>query len=718
MAQCIRSRSTHVTPFAATKGKPERTAWLSVLVSTYNWGLWSFLVVLLFAQVFGIFWSTVTSVQHVFYGQTPSKGLYSIEGYNDEPYSDRMIACVLQGRLYKPIQLAEALRSSKAVVVDTNGTAINGYRVCARNQIQPDSTMYSKYAARCDAIAATMDGIFDSCSKLGYNITRDALRIVEDVQSSTMRLLTHSLPVLIMPYWDDAVPARYAVPGWDGSACVFRLSGKYDDEAQSHAYLRGISRSLREKKTSEWLGRPGGVWRNGWYEDATGMKWYSDLITSDPTNEYNILQRQFDTITGTELDRANASAWTGTPSTQPWGDSLAITETELWMNSIAVSNGSRYGLFLYEAAHHISVVSRYSIDTLVSNLSLGLLLLRWLISIVAFQNSVKAGASSLVAIGAGSVSGSRYFSCLPLVLLPRLKTTFAAFCSIGCQFEGEQKALAETWFVVYPAIGEFALFYFSVLSLLAKLLGRRINDVLFGPTLVFFSFMHFFRFALAQSGWFEFDGRISTVVLSADFDEMRLLDFFTTDAALRMNGNIKSLFLIKIAVLGLNLVPFCYAKPASRRCVSRGFTSTLLEIEDAVAIRAYTVGGLGRAFQYDHNRNDGQMETIPQDLPPPCDARTSSTFPLRLLSCYELVRLGYVVLGEKYLISVNDWLWFMLVSPLRSHQPFSNLNLCVYTVKQEEDGTSRVDKQPHFCWVGDPKFKDIRCLDISLRQFR
>lgn len=662
---------------------------------------------ILFAQVFGIFWSKVTSEQKLIYGQHPRNGFYRIEGSNDEPYSDRLIACVRQGRMYKPVQLNDALSSSNAIVVDTNGTAINGYRVCARHEMSLDSTAVNRYATACNALAETLDGIFSSCTALGYTVTRDALRVVDDVQSSTMKLVLKSLPVLIMPFWDNGFIGRYVVPGWDGSACVFRLSGKYEIETSSVAYLRGISRSFRESKTVEWLGRPGGVWRNGWYEDPDGMKWYSDVFSTIGSSEY-ARQRQFDTIDFREMSCTNALVCEDTPLVQVWGDSLSYSESAEWFHSVVISNGHRFGLFMYEAMHTTAVTSKYSIDILISNLSLALLLFRWFASILAFQNSINSGMLPPATIGIGCVSCSQYFTLLPILLLPRLKTTFAAFFTVGCRFEGEQNALAEAWFVMYPAIGELVLLYFSLLASFARCLRRRMTDNLFGPTLVFFYLMHYLRYNLARSGWFEFDGRISTIVMSADFAKLRLTDFFTSDAALRMNGNIKSLFFLKIAVLALNLVPLFWSKSASRGVQS----SAPLEIEKAIAIRAATVGGLGWPSTCKVSRKRTGTRDIPIGTP------SVNAAPSRVLPAYELLRIGYIVLGTKHLVSMNDWIWFMAVYPFRLHQPFSNLRVCVYNVTEDATGSCRVDEKPHFSCVSDPAFQSIRCFDISLRSFR
>jgi|UniRef100_K3WCS4 hypothetical protein len=125
---------------------------------------------------------------------------------------------------------------------------MHGYRVC--NDMVLDPTSYEAYRATCDALAETLDGIFASYLMLGYNFTRDALRIVEDVHSSTMTVLRKSLPVLIMLYWDNGITSQYNASCWDGSACMFRLSGNSTHIA---AILEGVSRSERESKTIEWL---------------------------------------------------------------------------------------------------------------------------------------------------------------------------------------------------------------------------------------------------------------------------------------------------------------------------------------------------------------------------------------------------------------------------------------------------------------------------------
>lgn len=54
---------------------------------------------------------------------------------------------------------------------------------------------------------------------------------------------------MIMPYWDNSYGSRFAVPGWDGSACVFRLSQHYQAAEGLTLHLHGINRTVREETT-------------------------------------------------------------------------------------------------------------------------------------------------------------------------------------------------------------------------------------------------------------------------------------------------------------------------------------------------------------------------------------------------------------------------------------------------------------------------------------
>uniref|UniRef100_K3WCI7 Transmembrane protein n=1 Tax=Globisporangium ultimum (strain ATCC 200006 / CBS 805.95 / DAOM BR144) TaxID=431595 RepID=K3WCI7_GLOUD len=62
---------------------------------------------------------------------------------------------------------------------------------------------------------------------------------------------------------------------------------------------------------------------------------------------------------------------------------------------------------------------------------------------------------------------------LSLMLLPRLKMALFAFWSSGCEFEGQQLPISETWFLIYPSIIEVLIFYYSVLNWIGKLFRYR-----------------------------------------------------------------------------------------------------------------------------------------------------------------------------------------------------------------------------------------------------
>ncbi|KAF1324710.1 hypothetical protein FI667_g9570, partial [Globisporangium splendens] len=119
----------------------------------------------------------------------------------------------------------ESHQSPSAVIEDTSGTGINGYRMVPRDQFEFSPEAYSVYAGVCNFVAANVDTVVEVCMKLGYNVTMDKLRIVPGGDNTTMISLANTLPVIALPYYDNSPNSRFAMPGSDGSSCVFRLAG-------------------------------------------------------------------------------------------------------------------------------------------------------------------------------------------------------------------------------------------------------------------------------------------------------------------------------------------------------------------------------------------------------------------------------------------------------------------------------------------------------------
>lgn len=193
------------------------------------------------------------------------------------------------------------------------------------------------------------------------------------------------------------------------------------------------------------------------------------------------------------------------------------------------------------------------------------------------------------------------------MLLSKLKMTLLVFWSVDCEFEGEQKALSETWFVMYPAILEMLLLYFSLLNVVTKVLRHRIPDAPFGPTVLFFCPLHMSRLQIAQSKWdFGVDGRVTPRILLSQFESLELLDFFTSDMAFKLDGSVTSLIVIKFVVLALNalllLLPTGIrshlSKSTNQQCADAQIPNS---IERILAIRTWNIGGLGVSGVYEYD---------------------------------------------------------------------------------------------------------------------
>jgi hypothetical protein len=687
---------SHVQDLAPDRGIPQPTerrhqhTAREILGAVYHWTVCLFITALVLSQIFGAVWNSITTTRDVAFGRDPLEGPYQLVGTNDIPYADRVIACVRTGRFYEPRLVSSLLAANgtDAILEDSTGMASHGYRLVQRRVGSTsdalDSAVSKSYREICSLMSATLDSILGACTALGYtNLTVDDLRVVESAESKRLFQLPGSLPVLIMPYWDNTEQARHAIPTWNGDACVFRLEDAYYGRAAanaSKASFRGVNQSIRHDRTLQWLKRPGGAWRNGWYEDLEGGRWFSDVTSSNPAAPHFMGYRLFDMWTGTEMNCSSQHNCLSTARISRWGDKFTSWTTTHDINSITILNGSAFGLFHFTAKQIQLAHVAYDWETLLSNVSVIVVLFRWIMTLVALHIGVVRAELPCFGGGIGCLSGSSSFHFLLISMLPQLRMTLAAFWTVGCRFQGQQAALANAWFSVYPAIAQVMILLFSLLNLLAKMTRRRMSDVLFGPSVLLLCLLHYYSGDLAASGWLKgIDGRVPTVVLTDEVQLMTLRDYFSSDLAWRMNGRVELVFFFKLAVLGVNLLPLLAAR--SFPVPKRGSKRVLAGIERAFALKVNRVGGLGLSSVYlspaavnAAARTGTTQSSVSPSRPSPTVTRT-------YLNSFELIRLGYLVFGDRYVVTFDEWDVLSAMAPLRLYYHLWNHRVCVWTLK-------------------------------------
>lgn len=695
--------------------------WHRIAGVFYHWATWFFICAMVFSQFLCVAWDSTTSNTPYNFGRDPRKGIAPILGASDAPYSDRVVACVLDGTDYKPALVNQLLASNSSTLHDALSSSGVGYRVIRRQvNSELDASVHQLFLDSCNLIHDTLDGIFGACTSLGYSdLMRDVLRIA--IGNETYAI-ADSLPVLIMPYTDNLVLGRHAVAARNGEACVFRLMGAYGDASLPDAILSSVNKLIRHIRTVEWLGRPGGTWRYGWYEDPAEVQWNSDLVSSYRTSEFDMLHRKFNTRSGAELDCLKTTACDVlSVSVTTWRSQFSVRENIIDIDSVFISNSSHDGLFMFRAKKSRTITAVYNWETFLSNASIGFLLARWAFSMLALHHGWHCSETERFHGGIGCLSSARSFNALVFAVLPRLKTILCAISTVGCNFEGQQLGLSEAWFAVYPAIVEFVLLYYSLLNLLAKVLRRRISDALFAPTIVVLCAAHFFRVELAESGWLSnVDARVSTLVFSDEVEKLRLADFFMSDIAMRLNGNVRELYVGKLALFAINLLPLVFAKTLSVVRPSQRVRHRMSEVERAIATRRDNVGGLGlpylrvnssrktsRAVWTVHAANEKDEGAASGPLAAP---HMQQPF----LESYELIRLRYVVYGGKFVVKLDDWELLTSVAPLRSFFHLWNHRVTAWTLT-DETTTYEVRQfrrlsrlEPEILRLDDPRLLRVR----------
>jgi hypothetical protein len=469
-----------------------------------------------------------------------------------------------------------------------------------------------------------------------------------------------------------------------------------------------------------------------------------------------MMRRVFDTMKGEERDCSDPENCEPAVHFEYWGDKMSSGGRDLQVNSVYIANATEFGLFIYEASPLRIVRSVFDWETLLSNVCTWWILHRWALAQVLMLASAIRGRSYWCGVGISSVCSSKSFFLLPLVSLPRLKMTFAAFWTVGCAFEGQQGALAEAWFAVYPAIAHFILIYYSILNLLAKALRRRVSDVLFTPTVVALCLLHYFRLELAISGWLRgIDGRVATVVFSDEAKQMQLADYFTTDISWRMNGRVSLVFYAKLGILVVNLMPLLFSQ--SFPIDPHGAHLDLSGVEKALALNVKRVGGLGTwppyiqavidarrrslssaTLQAFHSRhfNSGQTSSAPGPGKQQIKLRVKrSVVPIDspgtkpvgdqhvviLVSSFELIRLGYLVFGDAYVTTFQEYGRICAMAPLRAFFHLWNHRVLVWTLRPEDGrgdaeiagGRALESTEPQMWRLDDPRLRSIRWWQVS-----
>ncbi|CAK4083851.1 unnamed protein product [Aphanomyces euteiches] len=366
------------------------------------------------------------------YGSRPFESTIEyIPGNNDDPYIDRAMACVLVGRVYKAVTLAQAL-NGVAVIKQLANITYDSYTVMVRSD--PQTTMkdtYAYYNPICSTIALTINGIRHACTDQGYLPVKDSLRINVGTDATHTTELTNALPVLIIPYWDNPAAARYGIPGEDGVFCTVMLYNQYIRPGGIYQVV-AINRSDFDSKTRLWLNEPHGTWRNGWYTFPDGLtRYYShmqnDLRSKDQPKGLGVEAVVYDGLTESIVDCTSNPTFCQSQQLMIWESVVLHKATALWAECVCIQDKDRNGLMWYSVQNQDTITFRGGLRAVVANLSIFGLLLRWSIALLAAWRGYLYYTSDWHRCGIGILACSDTFVWLPLLLGSNIKLIFLCF---------------------------------------------------------------------------------------------------------------------------------------------------------------------------------------------------------------------------------------------------------------------------------------------------
>ena len=91
-----------------------------------------------------------------------------------------------------------------------------------------------------------------------------------------------------------------------------------------------------------------------------------------------------------------------------------------------------------------------------------------------------------------------------------------------------------------------------------------------------------------------------------------------------------------------------------------------------------------------------------------------------VLSSYDLLRLGYVIVDDEYLVSIHNWLLLVLAMHVRRRTQLQ-LRVLLFRVVVHCAATSTakggvvVEKKPTLCTISDPCLATLRSWQLSTR---